>query len=68
MQKVDDAAITLMVNHGHNEIMDMCNRFILMHQGCIVEEGTAKEVEQWYRSDLLGLPDYESPHLIEQDI
>lgn len=57
--KVDSAAITLMVNHGHHEIMDLCNRFILMHQGRIVNEGTAKEIMHQYRTEILHLPEVE---------
>lgn len=54
--KVDSAAITLMVNHGHNELMDLCNRFILMHHGKIINEGSAQEILHQYHNDILRLP------------
>ncbi len=59
LEKVDGASITLMVSHGHHEIMDMCNRFILMHGGLIINEGSARDIMNQYRKDILNLPELE---------
>lgn len=55
--RMDKAAITIMVNHGHNEMMDLCNRFVLMHHGRIVNEGPAQEIIAQYHRDILHLHD-----------
>lgn len=53
---VDRASITVMVNHGHNEIMELCNRFILMNDGWIVNEGSSLEINRQYHLDILKIP------------
>ena len=56
-QRIDNSAITILVSHNHEEMMSFCNRFILMHQGRILNEGSAKDMLHQYRSDILHLPE-----------
>lgn len=53
--QVDKSAITIIVNHGQNDIMSLCNRHVLMHNGRIINEGTQEEILRQYRSDILQL-------------
>lgn len=50
---IDRAAITIMVSHHHKEMTDICNRYILMHQGRIINEGSADEILRQYEKDIL---------------
>lgn len=62
LDAVNGAAITIMVNHGHNEIMESCNRFILMHKGRLLAEDTShREIVSRYRHDILKLNDSATP-------
>jgi ABC-type polysaccharide/polyol phosphate transport system ATPase subunit len=62
-QQVDRAAITLFVSHNHEEMMAFCNRFILMHQGRIINEGSSKEILRQYQEEILKLsPEHEAAH------
>ena len=45
-----------------SEMTAMCNRFILMHQGRIINEGPAKDILRQYETDILRLPG--APHAI----
>ncbi len=54
-KKVDDVAIAIMVNHAPNEFIDLCNRYILMHQGRIVNEGSRKDILSQYYKDILHI-------------
>ncbi len=56
-RQVDNSAITIFVSHSVDEMMSVCNRFILMHQGQIINEGTGAEIMKQYRRDILHLPD-----------
>lgn len=58
LSKVDRAAITIMVGHGHNEVMELCNRFVLMDKGRIVNEGSFRDIMRQYHSDILHLPEH----------
>lgn len=51
--KIDRAAITIMVSHTHKEMTDICNRFVLMHDGRILDEGTAGDMQRRYEKDIL---------------
>jgi len=53
--KIDLAKITLIVSHSLDQLKDICNRFVLIHQGRIVNEGNAKDIIHQYESDILGL-------------
>ncbi|HEU5047838.1 MAG TPA: ABC transporter ATP-binding protein [Rickettsiales bacterium] len=56
-KKVDNVSIAIMVNHSPNEFTDLCNRFILMHKGRIVNEGSRKEILHQYYTDILHISD-----------
>ncbi len=51
--RVDGAAIAFIVSHNLNEMIRMCNRFILMHEGRIINEGPAQEIKMQYERDIL---------------
>lgn len=55
-EKVDKVSITIMVSHASNEFTDLCNRFILMHEGRILQEGPRDEILARYHRDILHLP------------
>lgn len=54
-KKVNEVSIAIMVNHAPNEFTDLCNRFILMHQGRIVNEGSRKDILNQYYKDILHI-------------
>ncbi len=54
--KVNNAAITIIISHNHDEMVNICNRFVLMHQGRIINEGPGREIIRQYREDILHLP------------
>lgn len=56
-KKVDNVSIAIMVNHSPNEFTDLCNRFILMDKGRIINEGTRKEILHQYYTDILHISD-----------
>ena len=56
-KKVDNVSIAIMVNHAPNEFTDLCNRFILMNKGKIINEGTSKEILHQYYTDILHISD-----------
>ena len=56
-KKVDNVSIAIMVNHAPNEFTDLCNRFILMHKGKIINEGSRKEILHQYYTDILQISD-----------
>jgi len=56
-QKVKDVSIAIMVNHSPNEFTDLCNRFVLMHEGKILNEGSRKEILHHYYTDILRISD-----------
>ena len=56
-KKVDNVSIAIMVNHAPNEFTDLCNRFILMNNGKIINEGTRKEILHQYYTDILHISD-----------
>ena len=47
-----------MVNHAPNEFTDLCNRFILMQGGRIINEGSRKDILHQYYTDILHISDY----------
>jgi lipopolysaccharide transport system ATP-binding protein len=56
-EKVDNVSIAIMVNHAPNEFTDLCNKFVLMHQGRIINEGSRKEILHQYYKDILHISD-----------
>jgi lipopolysaccharide transport system ATP-binding protein len=54
-KKLDTASIAIIVSHATDDIQEICNRFILMDQGAIIMEGSAKEVESKYKKDILNI-------------
>ena len=56
-QKVSDVSIAIMVNHAPNEFTDLCNRYILMHDGRILNEGSRRDILHQYYSDILHIKD-----------
>jgi lipopolysaccharide transport system ATP-binding protein len=53
---VDRAAITILVSHNHEEMMSLCNRFIIMDKGRIINEGKGPEMLRQYHQEVLHLP------------
>jgi lipopolysaccharide transport system ATP-binding protein len=56
-KKVDEVSIAIMVNHAPNEFTDLCNRYILMHKGRVVNEGSRKDILHQYYTDILHISD-----------
>jgi ABC-type polysaccharide/polyol phosphate transport system ATPase subunit len=56
-KKVDNVSIAIMVNHGPNEFINLCNRYILMHNGKILNEGSRKDILSQYYKDVLHIED-----------
>lgn len=61
-KKVDEVAIALIVHHGSHEMMQLCNRFVLMHEGRIINEGSRDDILCHYRRDILKLSDWMNIH------
>jgi lipopolysaccharide transport system ATP-binding protein len=55
-KKVDSVSISIMVTHMTNDFTSLCNRFILIHNGRIINEGSSKEVLGQYYKDILHVP------------
>lgn len=56
-KKVDNVAISIMVNHAPDEFIGLCNRFILMDKGRIINEGSRKEILHQYYTSILHISD-----------
>lgn len=54
MSKIDKANITIIVSHSLDQVKDICNRFVLLDKGRIVNDGKAKDVISQYHKDILG--------------
>lgn len=54
--KIDKAAITIAVSHNVQEMLAICNRFILIHEGRIINEGNGADIVRQYQNDILHLP------------
>lgn len=54
-EKVSRVSIAIMVNHRIKEIMEMCNRAIVMHGGRIVAQGGMEEMQDYYASEIAHL-------------
>lgn len=52
MKRVSEVSIAIMVNHSIREIMEMCNRGIVMHHGRIVAEGTMRDMAELYNREI----------------
>lgn len=55
-EKMDRAGITVVASHNQSELIELCNRFVLMHGGRIINEGSAREIFSQYHKDILHLP------------
>lgn len=55
-ERVEQAAIAIIVNHANADLIKMCNRYVLMDKGRIVNEGPPKEIVKQYHSDILKIP------------
>lgn len=55
LRKVSEVSIAIMVNHGLREIMELCNRGIVMHKGKIVAEGAMREMAEYYNKEIVHL-------------
>lgn len=55
VEKVSNVSIALMVNHGVKDIMDLCNRAVLIHRGKKIADGPMKEVHDYYVREILHL-------------
>lgn len=55
MNKIDRAAITIMASHNPAEMLNLCNRFLLVHEGRILNEGSGKDIFAQYDSEILHL-------------
>lgn len=54
-QKVENVSIALMVNHELNEVLDLCNRAVVVHHGKIVASGALREMTDYYNKEILHL-------------
>ena len=52
-KKVDDVSIAVMVNHNLQEVMELCNRAVVVHHGRIVATGGIDEMADYYHKDIL---------------
>jgi ABC-type polysaccharide/polyol phosphate transport system ATPase subunit len=57
-RKIDQAAITILVSHDLPQMMSMCNRFILLHEGRILNDGSVQEITRQYEREILRLPSH----------
>ncbi|MDX2074217.1 MAG: ABC transporter ATP-binding protein [Alphaproteobacteria bacterium] len=62
-QKIDQSAITIMVSHSAQEMLNICNRFLLMHQGRIVAEGDGNALLEQYNRDILHISAQQQAHI-----
>ena len=54
-KKVENVSIAIMVDHAMSDLLAMCNRAVVMHQGRIVAEGSVSDMAHYYRSEILKL-------------
>ena len=54
-EKVENVSISVMVNHELHEILELCNRAVVVHHGKIVAEGGMKEMAEYYNKHILHL-------------
>jgi lipopolysaccharide transport system ATP-binding protein len=59
-EKVSSVSIAIMVNHSLREIMELCNRGVVIHQGRVVAEGTMRDMSEYYNKEIL--------HMKEEDV
>ena len=55
LRKVSKVSIAIMVNHGMREIMELCNRGIVVHRGKIIAEGNMRDMAEYYNTEVLHL-------------
>lgn len=56
-EKVSNVSIAIMVNHSPNEFTDLCNQYVLMDKGKIINMGKRKEILHQYYTDILHISD-----------
>jgi lipopolysaccharide transport system ATP-binding protein len=55
--KIDRANITIIVSHSLDQVKEICNRFVLISQGRIVNDGKAADVIRQYQTEILHMAD-----------
>lgn len=55
LKKVSEVSIAIMVNHGLREIMELCNRGMVVHHGKIMAEGSMREMAEYYNNEIVHL-------------
>jgi ABC-type polysaccharide/polyol phosphate transport system ATPase subunit len=51
----NSSGITLLVSHNLHQIVDLCNRVIVLHKGEIVGDGPPAEMVNYYVNDVAHL-------------
>lgn len=63
LAKVHQVSIAIMVSHNVSDLMLLCNRFVLMHHGRIINEGNLHDIFEQYHRDILHIaPPVEQQH------
>lgn len=60
-QKIDNVSIAILVGHGQDQFMDVCNRFVLMDQGKVINEGKREDIIRQYTTEILHMQPPQSP-------
>ncbi len=55
LKKVSEVSIAIMVHHGLREIMELCNRGMVVHHGKIMAEGSMREMAEYYNNEIVHL-------------
>lgn len=55
LKRVSEVSIAIMVNHGLSEIVQLCNRAIVMDHGKILAEGQPREMSEFYMKEVLHM-------------
>ena len=53
--KIENSNITIIVSHSIEQLKNLCNRFILVHKGRIINDGSAVDVIRHYELDILNM-------------
>lgn len=59
-QKVESVSISVMVNHELDELLQLCNRAVVVHHGKMVAEGGMQEMAEYYNHHILYLGEGEA--------
>lgn len=55
LSKIDRANITIVVSHSFDQVKEICNRFVLLNKGRIINDGKADDVIRQYQTEILGM-------------